>query len=255
VRSDARVGSPAVGAHALVVDGALDGALDTAGEWGDGALLDAVRAHASDGLTAGRRGLTIELGAVHVAFEVVTPSVPLVVCGSGPDAVPVARLAVELGWDVTIVDHRPIVHARPERFAGARVIECADATRLGDAVTLTRRTAAVVMSHHFTRDADYLQALLGADVAYVGVLGPRARTERMLAELASRGSAPNAPDERLFGPVGLDVGGDGPEAIALAVIAEALAVVSGRAGGHLRDRRAPLHTAPHQTSESESRSA
>jgi xanthine/CO dehydrogenase XdhC/CoxF family maturation factor len=102
------------------------------------------------------------------------------------------------------------------------------------------------MSHHFARATDYVQALLAAGVAYVGVLGPRSRTDRVLTELAARGAVPEARaahGARLYGPVGLDVGGDGPEAIALAVIAEVSAVASGRGGGHLRDRSAPLHGA------------
>jgi xanthine/CO dehydrogenase XdhC/CoxF family maturation factor len=181
-----------------------------------------------------------------VAFEVVTPAVRLLVCGSGPDAVPVVRFATQLGWNVSVIDHRPVAHAHPERFPDARVIECADPVRLGDAVPLAPHTTAVVMSHHFGRDTDYVQALLAAGVAYVGVLGPRSRTDRVLAELAARGVAPDARTAhgaRLYGPVGLDVGGDGPEAIALAVVAEVSAVASGRTGGHLRDRSAPLHGA------------
>jgi xanthine/CO dehydrogenase XdhC/CoxF family maturation factor len=233
-------GAPAVGAHALLLAGAD---AHVAGDWGDGRALADAAAHAGDALAAGRRGLAREHGGVYVAFEVVTPAVRLVVCGSGPDAVPVASFAAQLGWDVTVVDHRPVAHARPERFPGARVAECADPLRLGEAVALTPRTAAVVMSHHFARDTDYVRALLAAGVAYVGVLGPRARTERMLAELAARGAAAVGAEERLYGPVGLDVGGDGPQAIALAVVAEVSAVASGRRGGHLRDRRAPLHGA------------
>jgi xanthine/CO dehydrogenase XdhC/CoxF family maturation factor len=135
-----------------------------------------------------------------------------------------------------------VAHARAARFPDARVDAGGAARQLADAVALTPRTAVVVMSHHFARDAEYLEAALGAEVGYVGVLGPRARLERMLAELAARGAAAQ-PGERLYGPVGLDLGGDGPEAIALAVVAEVAAVSAGRAGGHLRDRSAPLHGA------------
>ena len=234
-----RAGAPAVGAHALL---APDGPLTT-GSWGDGRALADVAARADEALGAGRRGLVQEIGGVHVAFEVVAPTVRLVVCGSGPDALPVAALATQLGWDVAVVDHRPVEHAHPERFPGARVVECADPLRLAESVALTRRTAAVVMSHHFARDTDYVHALLASDARYVGVLGPRSRTERMLADLASRGT-PAAPGDRLYGPVGLDVGGDGREAIALAIVAEVSAVMHGRAGGHLRDRQGSLHAAP-----------
>jgi xanthine/CO dehydrogenase XdhC/CoxF family maturation factor len=108
-------------------------------------------------------------------------------------------------------------------------------------VELSGRTAAVVMSHSFPRDRDYVRALAAADIAYVGVLGPRARTERMLAEIPGLADTGSSAVDRLFAPVGLDIGGEGPDAIALAIISQISAVMSGRAGGHLRDRRAPLH--------------
>ena len=100
------------------------------------------------------------------------------------------------------------------------------------------------MSHHFARDRDYVQALLAADVAYLGVLGPRARTERMIAELTTSSGTPPTIGDRFFAPVGMDIGGEGPDAIALAIISQVSAVASGRAGGHLRDRRAPMHASP-----------
>ncbi len=233
-------GAPAVGAQALVGD-ALAQAV---GDWGSGDARRELTSHAERARAAGRRGLVATLGGCDVAFECVIPATRLVVCGSGPDAVPVVRLATQLGWDVAVVDHRPIAHARPERFPGARVVECVDASRLADAVALTPRTAVVVMSHHFGRDAAYVGALLASEVAYVGVLGPRSRMDRMLAELATRGIVADAMGERLYGPVGLDLGGDGPEAIALAIVAEVAAVTGGRTGGSLRDRQAPLHDAP-----------
>ena len=208
---------------------------------GDDATLPGLEAYADAARDAGRRGVVATAGACDVAFELVRPVTRLVVCGSGPDAVPVVRLATQLGWDVTVVDHRPVAHARPERFAGATLVECADASRLGASVALTTRTAVVVMSHHFGRDTAYVGALLATGVAYVGVLGPRSRTDRMLAELATRGLLPDAIGERLYGPVGLDLGGDGPEAIALAIVSEVAAVTAGRTGGSLRDRAAPLH--------------
>lgn len=229
-------GTPSVGAHALITRNGIE----RTGDWGTGSTLTKVASHADEARAAGRKGLSLELDAAEVTFEVVNPSVTLVICGSGPDVVPFVRFATQLGWDVTVVDHRPVAHAGSERFPGATVVECADPSRLIEVVTLTPHTAAVVMSHHFERDAEYVAALVATPVAYVGVLGPRARTERMLADLSRRGSTA-ATDHRVFGPVGLDVGGDGPEAIALSIITEVSAVTSGRAGGHLRDRSAPLH--------------
>jgi len=229
--------APSVGAHTLF----RDDAPEKIGDWGDGSLLKRASASVPEALAAGRRGLVKDYDGVEVAFEVVAPSVRFVICGSGPDALPIASFAVELGWDVTVVDHRPLTPAHGSRFPGARAVECSEPSRLADVVRLTPRTAAVVASHHFERDRDYMRALLASDVSYVGMLGPRARTERMLADLAKSKESPTAPDARLFTPVGMDIGGDGPDAIALSIIAEVSAVMSGRGGGHLRDRRGSLH--------------
>jgi xanthine dehydrogenase accessory factor len=225
-----------VGAHALIKGDAVQ----TIGDWGERAALTLARADVGDALGAGRRGLVREYTDVQVAFEIVHPAVRLVISGSGPDVIPLVRMGTELGWTLTVVDHRPVEHARAERFPGARVVECADPLKLADSAALTPQTAAVVMSHHYARDLDYVRALLASDVAYIGILGPRARAERMLADMNSSGDVLHRTD-RIHAPVGMDIGGDGPDAIALSVIAEVSAVVSGRSGGHLRDRRGPLH--------------
>jgi xanthine dehydrogenase accessory factor len=233
-------GGPRVGAHAL-----LDNApIRSTGDWGTGSALFDATQYVSEAIAAGRRGVVHEIGSAEVAFETVTPAIRLVICGAGPDAAPVARFASELGWDVTVVDHRPLTEAHSARFPGARVVECDDALQLAHVLPSNQRFAAVVMSHHLARDRDYLHALLKSDLTYLGVLGPRARTERMLTELIAReGSLPHI-DERFFSPVGLDIGGEGPNAIALSIISQISAVTSGRTGGHLRDRRAPLHASP-----------
>ncbi len=238
---DSRVrgkGGASIGAHSLF----FNGTRETAGDWGNGSSLEFAATQIDDALKSGRRGLVVDHETIEIALEVIAPAVRLVICGSGPDAVPVVRFASQLGWDVTIVDHRPIEHAPVERFQGARVVECARAVDLEKSVSLEPRTAAVVMSHHYARDLEYVEALLASDVAYIGILGPRARTERMFAELATRAPVAAKPSRcSVFGPVGLDLGGDGPDAIALAIIAEVSAVTSERTVGHLRDRDAPLH--------------
>ena len=234
------IGGPRVGSHALLDNAAIR----STGDWGTGSALFDATQYVREAVVAGRRGVVHEIGSAEVAFEVVMPSIRLVVCGAGPDVAPVARFASELGWDVTVVDHRPLTEERSARFPGARVVECGDALQLAHVLPSNQRFAAVVMSHHIARDRDYLHSLLKSDVTYLGVLGPRARTERMLTELIAReGSLPHI-DERFFSPVGLDIGGEGPDAIALSIISQISAVTSGRTGGHLRDRRAPLHASP-----------
>lgn len=234
---DGENANPRVGSHALLSNKGIR----STGDWGIGAVLVDATQYIPEALAAGRRGVVHEIGSFEVAFEVVVPAIRLVICGSGPDASPVARLASELGWDVTVVDHRPLTDARSARFPGARVVECEDARELARVLPTQKRFAAVVMSHHIARDRDYLYALLKSDISYLGVLGPRPRTERMLAELVAREGALPEIDERFFSPIGLDIGGEGPDAIALSIISQILAVTGARTGGHLRDRRAPLH--------------
>ena len=92
------------------------------------------------------------------------------------------------------------------------------------------------MSHNYLRDIAYLRSFLGADWAYLGVLGPRGRTQQMLGEIGKAEAI-----ERLHAPAGLDIGAEGPEEVARAIVAEILAVMRGRGGGPLRERSGPIH--------------
>jgi xanthine/CO dehydrogenase XdhC/CoxF family maturation factor len=236
-------GAPRVGARALVrtrSDVARDG------EWGRSGVIHAVIADALSSQPSERRGMNLEYVddsvVAQVVFELVRPSVSLVICGSGPDAIPVVRLALSLGWDVTVVDPRPVAVLPPERFAGARVVECARSENLGDIISTNARTAAVVMSHNYERDLDYFDVMTRSEVAYLGVLGPRARTERLFGDLEARGrSCKAAMRARIHAPIGLDVGGDGAEAIALSIIAEVSAVMHGHSATNLRESAESIH--------------
>ena len=169
--------------------------------------------------------------------DVLTPPPRLLVVSGGDDARHLARLADAVGFRVVVADRRPGLLA-PERFpATVRLVET-DAARLGERVVLDAESFAVVMTHHFADDTDYLRALLQSPVRYLGVLGPRQRTDRILGILRAEGPLDEA---RIFGPVGLDIGTDGAEQVALAVVAELLAVRSGRRPRSLRERAAPIH--------------
>ena len=107
-------------------------------------------------------------------------------------------------------------------------------------MTLSSRTLAVVMTHSLPQDRELLARLLPMQLRYLGVLGPRSRTDRLLAELTP---APTpAQLEKLHAPIGLDLGGEGPDEVALSIVAEIRAVLAERDGGKLRDRQAPIHT-------------
>lgn len=181
-------------------------------------------------LEGGGARAVVELGAAgaDVLCAAVPAPVRLLVLGGGPDAVPLARIGRETGWYVTVADHRP---AYVERMAaaGADRAVLVEPEALAATVDLRDYDAAVVMSHHLRSDRAYLAALLASDVRYVGLLGPRARRERLLADAG----ATEAAARRLYGPVGLDIGAQTPEGIAVAIVAEVHAVLSGRTPRHL----------------------
>ena len=171
-------------------------------------------------------------------LDPILPPLHLVVCGAGPDAGPLVAAGVRQGWRVDVVDPRRSLLA-PHRFPGAAVHD-ADPAHAADAVGAGEWTAAVVMSHDYLRDAAFVGSFLGRRLAYLGVLGPRDRTERLLAELPSPAS-----DEDLavlHAPAGLDIGADGAEQVATSIVAEILAVLHGRGGGPLRSRGGAIHS-------------
>lgn len=169
------------------------------------------------------------------------PPPALVVFGAGDDARPLARLGAELGWSITIVDPRPD-RATRERFPEVRAVQCLAPEEAAAALRWDVRTAAVVMTHHYVFDRPLLRALLPLELPYLGLLGPRQRADRILAELEADGIRfPAAARERLHAPVGLDLGDDGPAAVALSIVAEIQARLNGRDAAPLRERHGPIH--------------
>ncbi|MFM8999702.1 MAG: XdhC family protein, partial [Actinomycetota bacterium] len=187
---------------------------------------------ASEPHVAGRRAFV----------EVLEPALRLVVCGAGHDAIPVVAGGAALGWNVVVVDDRPAFLTH-ERFPGASAFVAVERPdQVAALAPLDARTFVLLMSHAFLRDKDYLRALLGTPVRAITMLGPTPRTRRMLDELRSEGVAIGPEDEeRIHGPAGLDLGAEGPEEIATAIVAEIVAVRRGRRGGFLRERVGPIH--------------
>ena len=182
-------------------------------------------------------------GSLKVFVEALVPPVPLVVFGAGQDTLPVVELARSLGWQTEVVDPQ----ARPAslaRFAAADRVTLARPEEVGARVSITPRTLALLMSHNYSHDLELLKFLLASPARYVGVMGPRKRTERMLRELAAADEAFRLGEEereRLYSPAGLDIGANAPAEIALSIVAEMRAVLDGRRGGRLRERRGSIH--------------
>jgi xanthine dehydrogenase accessory factor len=173
-------------------------------------------------------------------LEIVAPPVQLIVFGSGIDVAPVIRIANAVGWQTLVVDHR------------LQVANVADAQRTLPAkgpvwtanAIIDVRTAAIVMTHRMDDDAAYLGSLVGTAVAYVGCLGPASRTTAIFDQLAVDGVAEDAAFRaKVHAPVGLDLGGERPEEIALAIVAEVQAALNERPAGRLSDRDGPIHAA------------
>ena len=225
------VSGPEVGARLLVHE---DGRCD-------GSLGEEVAAHAAEAIATGRSRTVTTADGVQVFVEVLVPPTRLVVCGAGHDAIPLVEFGARLGWRVEVVDDRPALLVA-ERFPQATQFTRSEPARAAEAVGPDERTCVVVMSHNFLRDKDYLRSFLGTPLAYFGMLGPRARLDRLVAELRAEGVSVDADDvERIHGPAGLDIGAEGPEQIAWAIVAEILAVRNGTNGGALRDRPGPIH--------------
>jgi xanthine dehydrogenase accessory factor len=151
----------------------------------------------------------------------------LFVFGAGDDAQPMVQMAGLMGWDVTVVDGRA-QWARAERFPEAERVIAADSL---DGLSIGPRDAAVVMTHSYERDRVWLAELMPCGPRYLGLLGARHRSALLVSETAARlGWSLERACAGLFAPVGLDLGGDGAEAIALAVIAEIQACCEGELG-------------------------
>ncbi|MGD8930625.1 MAG: XdhC family protein [Lysobacterales bacterium] len=175
-----------------------------------------------------RIALADDDGVVEVLLVHVPPRTRVVVCGAGPDAVPVVRALTELDWEVKVVDHRP-AYAKASRFAAGCTVVQSRPEQLAAMADLDDVDAVVIMSHHLENDAAYLRQTVAAEIPYIGVLGPSARRRR-LCDMA------DCEISRVFGPVGLDIGAELPAAIALSLVAEIHAVLNGRDGRSLTAR-------------------
>ena len=161
-------------------------------------------------------------GAVDVFLEALEPAVSLVIFGAGDDAVPVSMFAGALGWDVMVADARANLATR-ERFPAARRVLACSGDELPD---LSRSTAALLMTHQYLQDLVILRGLASVDLRYLGILGSRLRTQRLLADVNQHGIC-LAP-ERVHGPAGLDIGAETPAATALSILAEIQSVLASR---------------------------
>ncbi len=173
-------------------------------------IADVLRGNIEANVTIG--GIDDELS---IAIRI-QPPLNLLVLGAGLDSVPVTKFADELGWRCTIFDHRP-AYVDNANFPASSVTHCAEASLLAATVELDHFDCAIVMSHHLVSDRTYLSQLAECSIPYIGLLGPSARRERLLSEI---GDAADKLRDRMHAPAGLELGGRGPEPIALSIVAQ-----------------------------------
>lgn len=206
---------------------------NSAGSTGDTNLDRLIAARATEFLGTGTSQLH-DVEGHRVFTEIQLPPPSLLVIGAGEDTRPLVASASDVGFRVTVVDHRP-AYLTPDHYpAGTRLVEARSDANLAD-LPLGPRSYAVVKTHSLEHDREWVRRLLTSDVPYIGVLGPRARIDDVLRDIGAEDN------ERVFGPVGLDLGADGPEQIAVSVVAELLALLSGREPGHLRTKEGAIH--------------
>lgn len=237
VRSERR---PAVIGH-LIHPTELTGqrfTLDSAGEMKhnlpDWAGLEIVEGEIRGALLDGTPRF-MEVKGSHLFVETVLPPVRLLIFGAGDDAVPLTDLAHFLGWNVHVFDGRAH-YARKEKFPNAHSVAV---RRRGDgAAAVDPWTVAVLMNHSYSQDLDVLSELSAQPPLYLGILGPRKRSLQLLTDA---GIETDQLGPALHSPMGLDIGADGPEQVAVSVIAEIQAYLNRRAGGELRERSGSIH--------------
>lgn len=209
------------------------GGVIVAGSTGDADLDDEIVAR-SGSLIDSRESTQWRSDDHRLFTEVLEPPPFLVVCGAGDDARPLVSTAARTGFRVVVVDHRP-AYLEAARFPEAWALDRATPDEKAPGLPESDDTFVVVKTHNLERDRGWTRRYLETPAPYIGLLGPKSRRDEILESVE--------PDRRhrIYGPVGLDLGADGPEQVALSIVSELLAVRSGRQPRHLREREAPIH--------------
>jgi xanthine/CO dehydrogenase XdhC/CoxF family maturation factor/molybdopterin-guanine dinucleotide biosynthesis protein A len=184
-------------------------------------------------------GQVVKTGGMLV--QRIDPPLRVVVYGAGPAAATLCNVAKDLDWIVEVADHREVARTSGA-FARADAIVVAPVEEQVERTSPDGNTAVVVMTHNVLRDETIVRQLAARELLYVGVLGPKKRSARLLADLRAEAIAPSESfADRLYGPTGLAIGAESPAEIALSIVAEIQAVRTGSAPSHLRDRQGPIH--------------
>jgi xanthine/CO dehydrogenase XdhC/CoxF family maturation factor len=174
-------------------------------------------------------------------IEWIERPVSLVIAGAGNDIQPLVEIAAMLGWSVTVVDGR-FHYALPERFPGASKVLYSRPADILPQIKTDSQTVYLLMSHNYNYDLGFLKQIVQQEFGYIGLLGPAQKRDRMLSDLQDQGVQLNEEQiSKIHGPAGLDIGAENSTEIALSIVAEIKAFVSGRSGSPLKMKKESIH--------------
>jgi xanthine/CO dehydrogenase XdhC/CoxF family maturation factor len=165
-------------------------------------------------------------------INILKPQITLVLIGAGNDAIPLVKMGEVVGWKVVVVDGRAN-YANKKRFSGGCQVMVSKAEEIFSSIEIDEQTMFVLMTHNYNYDLAVLRQLILLNAKYIGILGSRNKLSRMIEELSAEGIDANKELSNVYSPVGLNIGAETPEEIALSIMAEVQAVLSGKGGSHL----------------------
>ena len=165
-------------------------------------------------------------------INILKPQVTLVLVGAGNDAIPLVKMGEVIGWKVVVVDGRAN-YANKKRFSSGCQVMVSKTEEIFSSIEINDQTMFVLMTHNYNYDLAVLRQLILLNARYIGILGSRNKLNRMVEELSGEGINANKELINVYSPVGLDIGAETPEEIALSIMAEVQAVLSGKGGNHL----------------------
>ncbi len=188
----------------------------------------------------------VEEAGLTAFIEFVPPPVSVVIAGAGNDVQPLVEMTSLLGWQTIVVDGRG-THATPARFPKADKVLVAKPADVLSQISTDKQTVFLLLTHNYNYDLALLKALLDKDCAYIGILGPKKKTDRMFDDLRTEGMAVNNEQRsRIYSPVGLDIGAETAEEIAVSIVAEIKSVLSAGSGASLKQKESSIHNRPMQ---------
>lgn len=180
-----------------------------------------------------------ELDSIQVFYEKIKPTIRLLLFGAGNDTIPLVQIADILGFEVIVIDGRAN-HATKARFPKAKGIVVGTADEVIDKLDIDSQTVALLMTHNFEYECVLLKQLIPKSLPYIGILGPKKKSEKMIERLENKGTI-KINQESIYSPMGLDIGAEGSEEIALSVLSEIKAVLAKKEGTFLRYKTGPIH--------------